>query len=272
MITRTSIITCFMIKWRIPKSLKRVGIKKSEYIMKVKESIIYCLLVLFTISCSNTADYNDKNLSETKIELRMESCRNLCLQSENPRAYYQNEMTSADRFCAWQDKLSQVLTQSLTESQSTIVQTIKSSLLPEYFTNHDENSQAKMEFYALTIPNWISNIQVEFNEQDRKAIFGDLNDFIPGAPFGGYGGSGSLEPDCDCSKGSMFNALTCWTCWGNSFNAHYCHSTYVLPACGFLGFFSCNGLCTEVGVGEPDIYGVDQTSQNDAIPDILFSE
>ncbi|MFT4523173.1 MAG: hypothetical protein ACI8ZN_002125 [Bacteroidia bacterium] len=137
------------------------------------------------------------------------------------------------RYNLWMDKLNQVLTTDLTESQRGAILEMIGFMSESTFEWEGEDYNYFTKTY---LPVWYNNYSSHFSQQEGTSIFYNLIDFDPW--LNDIANKSGETPKCNCDQSSFlgscqFSGSICseYDCGKNSWG------------CGFIGLFNCNGMC-----------------------------
>jgi hypothetical protein len=224
---------------KLEKTRDQINYDKNE---KISFNLIFMTLLSgLWIGCSSSEKKEEIPGAEPSIIMESQSgyvlrssLQNLTLDSI--RVIF-NEITPQNRYDLTVDKLNHVLTLPINSIQKGIITEIRDNLTPQCF---DWNSAQHLYFANTFLPNRDSLLANNFTSiQGLNVFFNlyDLTDLDQGIPNQGT----NNNPPCSCNLGGFFGGCQIL---GNVCDEQSCGSTHF--GCGFMGFYSCTGLCDDV--------------------------
>ncbi len=143
----------------------------------------------------------------------------------NRRDFY-SDLSAQEKMSVWNEQLTQAAvlrSQEMNIEQRQLLADLIAKL-PEIFLEGKESKTIELQIVE-SFP----------DEQLRKDIFVSLGS--GGAP------SSSFASECNCSYGSSFNMCRSCLFWHNYYCGVICHTQ---SGCGFLGMYTCDGICGNV--------------------------
>lgn len=184
-------------------------------------------LVILVISCSKSEDEN-LQLDNALISSKALSAVNQ--QSLTEKKLMFSLLTPKEKKQFWDETLTRVLEYNkLNKQQVNLINKLKKDLTEEIFLDTPNNDKREV-FKTIYATDFVNKAIKIFSPKEVSDIFYDAYYRLPGG--------GSFEDkDCDCNDGSMF------TCGYQPSKCKEEKCTLKIQACGFLGYFDCDGLC-----------------------------
>ena len=197
--------------------------------------ILSLILFVSLISCKEDFPKAADNDNITNHDIRSSVISRAVLQNKTMEEIRETLRSASPetRQALWIDKLNQAKSElGSTELKNAIDELIDELSLEKF----DWDSQAADSFRNIFLVNWFANHNAKFGNEMGTAIFFNLYDFDPEMP--GIQNQEQGGVDCNCDQSSYLG--TCQF-FGSECNTDECTSSS--RGCGFLTFFTCNGMC-----------------------------
>ncbi len=216
--------------------------------MKKADLIPFFVLIIASVTlvmCKKDTVSNGNTDKKTKTtnSFRMSTIRSQMVSytTLRGRGAYFRSLTPQDQYNLYIDKLYQAISTGISIQKKNLIQDVINNISVSVYADPIARQNFKNTFLA----NWLITAKTVFPIQEGTLIFGYPDDFDPnnlngGIVAGGSGGGGGSN-DCDCDQSSAFGA--CQLLNSECKNQSCSGSAH---GCGFMGLYSCNGVCAEV--------------------------